>query len=62
MQWVSFPVKIKLNKKEVDSLVAIGQPAPDFSLPGTNGKQVSLADFKGKKLVLFFYPKDNTPG
>ena len=42
--------------------VTIGQPVPDFQLPATGDKTLSLADFKGKKLVLYFYPKDNTPG
>lgn len=42
--------------------VAIGQSVPDFQLPATGDKPLSLADFKGKKLVLYFYPKDNTPG
>jgi len=36
--------------------------APSFELPNQDGKQVSLADFKGKTLVLYFYPKDNTSG
>ena len=40
----------------------IGDMAPDFTLPGDGGKDVALADFKGKKLVLYFYPKDNTSG
>jgi peroxiredoxin Q/BCP len=40
----------------------IGDPAPDFSAPDQDGNVVSLEDFKGKKLVLYFYPKDNTPG
>jgi len=40
----------------------IGRKAPDFSLPDENGSLVSLNDFKGKKLVLYFYPKDSTPG
>ncbi|GAA4302121.1 thioredoxin-dependent thiol peroxidase [Compostibacter hankyongensis] len=39
-----------------------GDKAPDFKAKDQNGKTVSLADFKGKKLVLYFYPKDNTPG
>ena len=39
-----------------------GDPAPDFSGPIQDGTTVSLSDFKGKKLVLFFYPKDDTPG
>jgi peroxiredoxin Q/BCP len=39
-----------------------GDTAPDFSLPDGNGKSVSLNDFKGKNLVIYFYPKDDTPG
>jgi len=38
-----------------------GSPAPDFSVQDQNGNTVSLTDFKGKKVALFFYPKDNTP-
>lgn len=40
----------------------IGDKAPDFSLLGDDGKEHSLKDFKGKKIVLFFYPKDDTSG
>lgn len=39
-----------------------GDKAPDFSGVNENGETVTLGDFKGKKLILFFYPKDNTPG
>ena len=39
-----------------------GEKAPAFTLPDKDGKMVSLADFAGKKVVLYFYPKDNTPG
>lgn len=39
-----------------------GSPAPDFKLPDDQGNLVSLSDFRGKKIVLFIYPKDNTPG
>lgn len=39
-----------------------GDAAPDFSGKNDDGKQVMLSDFKGKKLVLYFYPKDMTPG
>src|SRR3954470_11040873 len=39
-----------------------GQPAPDFSLPSAEGASVSLKDFKGKWVVLYFYPKDFTSG
>lgn len=40
----------------------IGDQAPAFSGPDQNGNEVSIEQFKGKKLVLYFYPKDNTPG
>lgn len=40
----------------------IGDKAPDFTMPAEGGKTVSLSDFSGRYLVLFFYPKDNTPG
>jgi len=40
----------------------IGDRAPDFSLPDPHGNLVSLSDFKGKRAVLYFYPRDNTPG
>ena len=39
-----------------------GMPAPDFTLNDKDGNPVSLSDFRGKKVVLYFYPKDNTPG
>lgn len=39
-----------------------GAEAPDFTVNDQNGKPVSLRDFRGKKVVLYFYPKDNTPG
>jgi thioredoxin-dependent peroxiredoxin len=39
-----------------------GTKAPDFKLPASNGKEVQLSDFKGKNVVLYFYPKDMTPG
>ncbi len=42
--------------------VSIGTTAPDFNLPRDGGGHVSLADFRGKPLVLFFYPKDDTTG
>ena len=40
----------------------INDKAPDFSLPDENGKKVSLKDFRGKSVVLFFFPKADTPG
>lgn len=42
--------------------VAPGDPAPDFTLPDQRGEDVSLADIRGKWVVLYFYPKDGTPG
>lgn len=43
-------------------MLEIGQKAPDFNLADETGEKVSLADFTGKNIVLYFYPKDNTPG
>jgi peroxiredoxin Q/BCP len=43
-------------------MLKIGQKAPDFKLASSNGKNVSLKDYAGKKIVLYFYPKDNTSG
>ena len=40
----------------------LDQPAPAFELPATGGKSFRLGDVKGRKVVLYFYPKDNTPG
>ena len=40
----------------------IGKPAPAFTLPDQHGKQHVLSDYAGKYVVLFFYPKDSTPG
>jgi peroxiredoxin Q/BCP len=47
---------------KIMSQLKIGSKAPDFSAPNQNGETMSLADFSGKKLVLYFYPKDDTPG
>lgn len=43
-------------------MLEVGMKAPQFTLPDKNGNMVSLSDFFGKKVVLYFYPKDNTPG
>lgn len=43
-------------------MLNIGDLAPDFTLENQNGDRVSLKDFRGQKVVLYFYPKDNTPG
>jgi peroxiredoxin Q/BCP len=39
-----------------------GQAAPSFTAKNQDGKEIKLSDFKGKKVILYFYPKDNTPG
>ena len=44
------------------NLPKAGDPAPDFEASTTDGKRVSLKDYRGRKLVMYFYPKDDTPG
>jgi thioredoxin-dependent peroxiredoxin len=41
--------------------LAVGQAAPDFTLPASNGENLTLNDLRGKNVVLYFYPKDDTP-
>ena len=48
--------------KEENKMLEVGSKAPDFTLPDKDGREVSLRDFKGKRVVLYFYPRDNTPG
>ena len=43
-------------------MVSEGEPAPDFSATTDTGERVSLSDFRGKPVVLYFYPRDDTPG
>lgn len=43
-------------------MIEVGKPAPDFRLVADDGRTVSLKDFRGKKVVLYFYPRDDTPG
>lgn len=43
-------------------MLSVGIPAPSFSLPDQNGQMHALEDYRGKKVVLYFYPKDNTAG
>lgn len=43
-------------------MLEIGTKAPDFTLPDQNGEMHSLSGYKGQKVILYFYPKDNTPG
>ena len=44
------------------SEVRVGEPAPEFTLPDENGNERKLSDYRGKQVVLFFYPADDTPG
>lgn len=55
MKEVSAPKKPAVTLKN-------GQRAPDFKLLSDTGKEVRLSDYRGKKVILYFYPKDNTPG
>ncbi|HWY97548.1 MAG TPA: thioredoxin-dependent thiol peroxidase [Bacteroidia bacterium] len=54
-------LKVTQNVTKVNKL-KVGDKAPDFSLNNQDGKTLSLKDYKGKKVVLYFYPKDDTPG
>jgi peroxiredoxin Q/BCP len=56
------PAKKATSASETSSLLPVGRKAPAFSLKNAAGKTVKLSDFKGKKVVLYFYPKDLTPG
>lgn len=51
-----------VERKGVIRMVTVGQMAPDFTLEGSNGEQIQLSHFRGKNVVLYFYPKDMTPG
>ncbi len=56
------PRAAKAAKPQIVYNLKVGDAAPRFSVASTNGEKISLKDFAGKKLVLYFYPKDNTPG
>lgn len=43
-------------------MIAEGQPAPEFALQGSDGKTHNLAEYRGKNVIIYFYPRDNTPG
>ena len=51
-----------LKKKRGKIMLEIGTQAPDFTLPDQNGDMHSLKDYRGKKVILYFYPRDNTAG
>ncbi len=44
------------------TMLKVGDPAPAFTAPSDSGQDLSLEDFRGEKVILYFYPKDNTPG
>ncbi len=67
--WVVLSLTLWLGNPHADALALggkqpeIGEPAPEFTLPSTtSGDRVSLSDYRGKWVVLYFYPKDFTPG
>ena len=55
---------VVFNQEDIDRKVvlAAGDMAPEFSLENSDGVSISLRDFRGKNVILYFYPKDNTPG
>jgi len=55
-----FKEKIKMTVNEVE--LKVGDNAPEFCLPDKDNKKVCLKDYKGKYVIVYFYPKDNTPG
>ena len=55
-------VLLLMRMAQAGEVPRVGQAAPDFSLPDQNGKLHKLTDYSGKWLVLYFYPKDDTPG
>ena len=61
---ISFAIAFYLFRVNVMAapILKIDDDAPSFSLPDSQGSQISLNDFKGKWIVLYFYPKDDTPG
>jgi peroxiredoxin Q/BCP len=53
---------VQLLTRGKPTMLQPGQPAPDFDVVDHNGNRVRLADLRGKKVVLWFYPKADTPG
>lgn len=69
MKWLAivaaliiFAALLTARAARAGDLPEVGKPAPGFKLPDQHGRQHSLQDYRGKWLVLYFYPKDDTPG
>ena len=54
--------RLRSNEERRSIMLEIGTKAPEFTLPDQNGKMHSLSEYRGKKVILYFYPKDNTSG
>ena len=61
LTWLALQLTLYTRDTKTMAL-AVGSDAPTFTVKDTNGNTVSLSDFKGKTVVLYFYPKDDTPG
>ncbi len=57
-----FMIILRDIEKEDDMLLKKGDRAPRFALPDQDGRMVSLADFRGRKVLVYFFPKAGTPG
>ena len=61
----AFPVGYNSHEKlywEADHMLTVGTMAPDFTFQDQSGAAHTLSSYRGKKVLLYFYPKDNTPG
>ena len=58
----SIPVRYNQLRLGEDASMEVNDKAPDFNTTDENGKEVALRDFRGKTIVMFFYPKADTPG
>ena len=51
-----------MKQRSEGKMLEVGTMAPDFTLLNQNGEEISLSQYRGQKIILYFYPKDNTPG
>lgn len=51
-----------MKQRSEEKMLEVGTMAPDFTLLNQNGEEISLSQYRGQKVILYFYPKDNTPG